>query len=99
MWSQLEVDQLLEQCQDRQLHVQHTLKLCEEEKRQIFLDKLIMSLGVAWRNTWKDCFLMNQHVYMYLYMCDICIYTLYQHMHTYVYIYMCVCVCMHMYTI
>jgi hypothetical protein len=48
MWSQLEVDQLLEQCQDRQLQVQHTLKLCEEEKRQIFLDKLIMSLGVAW---------------------------------------------------
>lgn len=46
MWSQLEVDQLLEQCQDRQLQVQHTLKLCEEEKRQIFLDKLIMSLGV-----------------------------------------------------
>eukprot|EP00435_Cladocopium_sp_Y103_P047258 s1334_g13.t2 len=46
MWSQLEVDQLLEQCQDRQLQVQHTLKLCEEEKRQILLDKLIMSLGV-----------------------------------------------------
>lgn len=46
MWSQLEIEQLVEECQDRQLHIQHTLKLCEEEKRQILLDKLIMSLGV-----------------------------------------------------
>ena len=46
MWSQLEADQLLEECQCRQLHVASVSKLCEEEKRQILLDKLMMSLGV-----------------------------------------------------
>jgi len=46
MWSQLEADQLLEECQCRQLHVASVSKLCDEEKRQILLDKLMMSLGV-----------------------------------------------------
>jgi len=46
MWSQLEADQLLEECQCRQLHVPSVSKLRDEEKRQILLDKLMMSLGV-----------------------------------------------------
>ncbi|CAJ1419933.1 unnamed protein product [Effrenium voratum] len=43
VWSQLEVEELQEECQARDIPLAHA---SQEEKRQLLLDKLILSLGV-----------------------------------------------------